>query len=174
MRFLVDQCLSAELAQVLADAGHDVTHLRDLGMQRAKDPQVLELARAEDRVLLSADTDFGALLARTAATRPSAPTRALYQPSSSPLVRRGSAVRTLLPPPRKAGEEHDYRSSESWRQPWRCLPGARGGPGRSGCGSGWRLSGRLSTGRPSCRRWRLLAGVRSGARRYRLVWHRPL
>jgi hypothetical protein len=35
MRFLVDQCLSVEFAQVLADAGHDVTHLRDLGMQRA-------------------------------------------------------------------------------------------------------------------------------------------
>lgn len=71
MRFLVDQCLSVELAEALTDAGHDVTHLRNLGMQRAKDPEVLELARAEDRVLLSADTDFGALLARTGTTRPS-------------------------------------------------------------------------------------------------------
>ena len=42
MRFLVDQCLSIELAE----ARHDVTHLRNLGMQRAKDPEVLELARA--------------------------------------------------------------------------------------------------------------------------------
>ena len=68
MRFLVDQCLSVELAEALTDAGHDVTHLRNLGMQRAKDPEVLELAQAEDRVLLSADTDFGALLASTGAT----------------------------------------------------------------------------------------------------------
>jgi predicted nuclease of predicted toxin-antitoxin system len=71
MRFLVDQCLSVELAEALADAGHDVTHLRELGMQRARDPEVLELARAEERVLLSADTDFAALLARTAARSPS-------------------------------------------------------------------------------------------------------
>ncbi len=63
MRFLVDQCLSVELAEALTDAGHDVTHLRNLGMRRAKDLEVLELAQAEDRVLLSADTDFGALLA---------------------------------------------------------------------------------------------------------------
>lgn len=71
MRFLVDECLSADLASALADAGHDVIHLRDVGMQRAKDPEVLELARAEQRVLVSADTDFGTLLARTGATRPS-------------------------------------------------------------------------------------------------------
>ncbi|MGH9058469.1 MAG: DUF5615 family PIN-like protein [Acidimicrobiales bacterium] len=71
MRFLVDQCLSIELANAVNDAGHEVTHLRDLGMQRAKDPEVLDLARAEHRILVSADTDFGTLLARTGATRPS-------------------------------------------------------------------------------------------------------
>lgn len=71
MRFLVDQCLSADLASALADAGHDVIHLRDLEMQRAKDPEVLDLARSDRRILVSADTDFGTLLARTGATRPS-------------------------------------------------------------------------------------------------------
>ncbi len=71
MRFLIDQCLSADFASALTAAGHDVTHLRDLGMQRAKDPDVLDLARAEQRVLVSADTDFGTLLVRIGATRPS-------------------------------------------------------------------------------------------------------
>ncbi len=71
MRFLVDQCLSPDFAVALAKAGHDVVHVRDVGMQRAGDPEVLEVARSQDRVLVSADTDFGTLLAQSAAARPS-------------------------------------------------------------------------------------------------------
>lgn len=71
MRFLVDQCLPADFAARLTAAGHDAVHVRELGMQRAKDPEVLEAARRDDRVLVSADTDFGMILARTGAARPS-------------------------------------------------------------------------------------------------------
>ena len=59
MRFLVDQCLSPDFAAALAAAGHDVVHVRDLGMERAADADVLALARTQDRTLLLADTDFG-------------------------------------------------------------------------------------------------------------------
>ncbi len=71
MRFLIDQCLSPDFAEVLAEAGHDVVHLRDVGMQRANDREVLDFTRTQDRVLVSADTDFGTLLAQSAARRPS-------------------------------------------------------------------------------------------------------
>lgn len=71
MRFLVDQCLSPDFAAALAEAGHNVVHVRDLGMQRAGDPEVLDLAHRDQRVLVSADTDFGTLLAQTGATSPS-------------------------------------------------------------------------------------------------------
>ncbi|MGH9224291.1 MAG: DUF5615 family PIN-like protein [Acidimicrobiales bacterium] len=71
MRFLVDQCLSPDFAAALAAAGHDVVHVRDLGMVRAPDADVLALARTQDRTLLSADTDFGTILAQTSAVRPS-------------------------------------------------------------------------------------------------------
>ena len=71
MRFLVDQCLSPEVAEVLARAGHDVVHVRDVGMERAKDREVLELARRDQRVLVSADTDFGTLMAQQPASLPS-------------------------------------------------------------------------------------------------------
>lgn len=71
MRFLVDNNLSPVLAELLRTAGHDVSHVRDIGLQAAKDEAVLARAEAEHRVVLSADTDFGALLARSGAKLPS-------------------------------------------------------------------------------------------------------
>ncbi len=71
MRFLVDQNLSPRLAEVLQVAGHDVAHASDYELQRASDEEVLDRARAEGRVLISADTDFGTILARTRADTPS-------------------------------------------------------------------------------------------------------
>jgi predicted nuclease of predicted toxin-antitoxin system len=71
MRFLIDNNLSPKLADLLADAGHDASHVRDLGLGSANDEVVLDRARLENRVLISADTDFGTLLARTGAISPS-------------------------------------------------------------------------------------------------------
>jgi len=71
MRFLIDNNLSPLLAERLKAAGHDALHVRDVGLQAATDSVVLERARTDDRVLISADTDFGSLLARSHAMRPS-------------------------------------------------------------------------------------------------------
>ena len=71
MKFLIDQNLSHEVAARLVAAGHDAVHVRERGLQRASDEAVLETATAEGRVLVSGDTDFGMLLARSGATEPS-------------------------------------------------------------------------------------------------------
>ena len=63
--------LSPLPAESLTAHGHDALHLRDLGMQAATDEAVLARAAAESRVLVSADTDFGGLLARSRAASPS-------------------------------------------------------------------------------------------------------
>lgn len=44
MKFLVDQNVSPEVAQLLTAAGHNALHLRDRAMQRATDQQVLDFA----------------------------------------------------------------------------------------------------------------------------------
>jgi len=71
MRFLLDNNLSPKLADFLRAAGHDVVHVRDIGLGSAPDTVVIDEARTQGRVLISAHTDFGTLLARTHATTPS-------------------------------------------------------------------------------------------------------
>lgn len=71
MRFLLDQNLPPSLVDLLTPEGHDVRHVRELGLSRAPDDIVMETAAREHRVLVSGDTDFGELLARTNAEVPS-------------------------------------------------------------------------------------------------------
>lgn len=63
MRWLVDECVDAELVKQLRHRGHDVVYVAADG-SGSTDPQVLLRAREEDRVLLTEDKDFGDLVFR--------------------------------------------------------------------------------------------------------------
>jgi predicted nuclease of predicted toxin-antitoxin system len=71
VRLLLDQNLSPLLVEELAARGNDVIHVRSLGMSTSSDLAILEAAARNARVVVSADTDFGDLLARTNAGSPS-------------------------------------------------------------------------------------------------------
>lgn len=62
MRFLVDNALSPLLATLLARAGHDALHVRQIDLHRSDDLTIFDRAAADDRIVVSADTDFGTLL----------------------------------------------------------------------------------------------------------------
>jgi predicted nuclease of predicted toxin-antitoxin system len=71
MRLLVDQNLSRVFAAALRSAGHDAVHTSEIELSTVLDEAIAARAADDDRVVVSADTDFGTLLAASGASRPS-------------------------------------------------------------------------------------------------------
>jgi predicted nuclease of predicted toxin-antitoxin system len=59
MKFLLDQSTDARLAAYLRNLGHDVTRIAADYPAGLLDPNILSLARAEGRILITDDRDFG-------------------------------------------------------------------------------------------------------------------
>jgi len=71
MRLLIDNALSPLVAQQLTEAGYETLHVRDVGLSSASDVEILAFAEKEDRIVVSADTDFGTLLTLRRQAKPS-------------------------------------------------------------------------------------------------------
>ena len=70
-RLLIDQGLPRSTGALLAQAGWDVTHVSEIGMSRADDIDILQRARTDERVCVTLDADFHALLATSGERGPS-------------------------------------------------------------------------------------------------------
>jgi predicted nuclease of predicted toxin-antitoxin system len=62
--------LSPGLAAWLVESGHDAVHALELKLHRASDPMILEYARKDDRVVVTADLDYPRILALTQSQGP--------------------------------------------------------------------------------------------------------
>ena len=71
MKFLIDNALSHEVARLLRAEGHDAVHVTELGLGSAEDQFILERAQRDQRVIISADSDFAMLLAIQQHSHPS-------------------------------------------------------------------------------------------------------
>jgi predicted nuclease of predicted toxin-antitoxin system len=63
--FLADQNLHVRVVDWLRVQGFDVLSTREAGLRRAADTQLIDIARAQQRVILTHDLDFGELAVRT-------------------------------------------------------------------------------------------------------------
>lgn len=61
MKFMVDRCAGRRLAEWLRSEGHDVVESRTLGPDPG-DRELLSRSAEEGRILVTIDTDFGALI----------------------------------------------------------------------------------------------------------------
>lgn len=64
MKLLIDENLSARVAVELQQEGIDVVHVRERGMLGASDPEVLQRAYEEDRILVTSNVADFVRLAR--------------------------------------------------------------------------------------------------------------
>ena len=62
MRLLADQDVYAATVLYLRGLGHDVTTAAEIGMSRSEDADLLRSARAEGRVFVTRDRDYGGLV----------------------------------------------------------------------------------------------------------------
>lgn len=67
-KLLIDSCVSPAVTRRLRSEGHDAISILDLGSDPG-DQAILNLAVGEGRILVTIDTDFGALVFRDGLAR---------------------------------------------------------------------------------------------------------
>ena len=93
MRFLLDESVDARLRQLLSADGHDVTTIITEHQLGLPDLEVLAIAYAEERVLITHDRDFGELIVRQRLPHRGV---VLLRLQSVALMQTAASIRTLI------------------------------------------------------------------------------
>lgn len=59
MKIKIDENIAGSIVDLLRDAGHDVDTVQDEGLAGAADPEVLQAATRESRLVMTLDRGFG-------------------------------------------------------------------------------------------------------------------
>jgi hypothetical protein len=105
VRLLVDHVPLPAVARALALTGHDVIHVRDIGMASSTDAEIMQLAVQDRPGQGSAETDCGAILAESSAERPSVIPLRRGVPRDPGAAR--ADCRWRVPPPPRASPESE-------------------------------------------------------------------
>lgn len=62
MKILADHNVYASTVRLLLKLGHDVVRVAELGLSRAADESLLQVAQREGRLLITRDRDYGRLV----------------------------------------------------------------------------------------------------------------
>jgi predicted nuclease of predicted toxin-antitoxin system len=95
VKFLADMGVSTTVVRELRAAGHDATHLEELGLRTLPDADIFRMAREQGRIVLTFDLDFADIAAATNAHFPSIIVFRLRFGRSARVMERLSAVLAL-------------------------------------------------------------------------------
>ena len=71
MKFLADMAISQSTILFLRSLGYNAIHLREQGLQKISDTEIIEKAHQESRIILTFDLDFSAIMAASKDVNPS-------------------------------------------------------------------------------------------------------
>ncbi len=70
MSFLVDMPVSPDVARWLNEKGYDAVHASQISLSKAKDKEIIEVAKKQNRIIITVDLDFPQILALSGARSP--------------------------------------------------------------------------------------------------------
>ena len=71
MKLLLDQGLPPLTAELIRGQGIDAVHVSEVGLSRAEDLRIIELAQTDNRIIITLDADYHASIALASSPSPS-------------------------------------------------------------------------------------------------------